>query len=77
MDEQNKYGLLLNDNIKLHRQYFKEMTELIGIKCIYKAPINAKTHDTHGDLDTHYYPSQLVGCIFQEHPDQKTLKKQG
>lgn len=77
MDEQNKYGLLLNDNIKLHRQYFKEMTELIGIKCIYKAPIKAKTHDTHGDLDTHYYPAQLVGCIFQEHPDQKTLKKQG
>jgi len=77
MDEQRKYGLLLNDNIKLHRQYFKEMTELIGINCIYKAPRKSKIHDTHGDLDTNYYPPQLVGCIFEEHPDQKTLKKQG
>lgn len=34
----NKYGILLNDNIKLHRIYFKEMCKLIGIKVVYRAP---------------------------------------
>ena len=34
----NKYGLLLNKDIKLHRQWFKEMTKLIGINVIYRSP---------------------------------------
>ena len=28
-------------------------------------------------LETDYYPAETVGCIFQDHPDQKTLKKMG
>lgn len=77
-DKPGEYGLLLNQNIKLHRQYFKEMAKLIGICCIYKAPRpEFKTFDTHGDLDTAYYEPILVNCIFNDHPDQKTLKKQG
>ena len=76
-DNPNNYGLLLNKDIKLHRLYFKQMVKLLGINCIYKAPLPGKTYDTHGDLDTGYYQPVLVGCIFQDHPDQKTLKKMG
>lgn len=73
----NNYGLLLNKDIKLHRQYFKQMTKLLGINCIYRAPRNSKTFDRNGELFTPYYEPITVGCIFQEHPDQKTLKKMG
>lgn len=76
-DNRNDYGLLLNKDIKLHRQYFKEMVKLLGINCIYKAPRPSKDYDEHGELDSKYYEPEVVGCIFQEHPDQKTLKKQG
>lgn len=53
------------------------MTKLLGINCIYKAPKQPKDFDSHGDLDAKYYEPMLVGCIFQEHPDQKTMKKMG
>lgn len=76
-DNRKDYGILLTPEIKLHRQYFKEMVKLLGINCIYKAPMPDKTFDKHGDLDTDYYPGQVVGVIFQDHPDQKTLKKMG
>lgn len=76
-DNMHDYGLLINKDIKLHRQYFKEMVKLLGINCIYKAPRHDKDYDAHGDLDAHYYEPEIVGCIFQDHPDQKTLKKQG
>lgn len=72
------YGILLNDNIKLHRTWFKQMTRLIGIICNYKAPLKNTDFDQYGDLRAQY-PKQgePVGCIFQDHPDQKTLKKMG
>ena len=78
----NNYGKLLNQDIKLHRTWFKQMTSLIGINCQYKAPIvdnlPIKEFDTYGDLKAKY-PKEwtTVGVIFQEHPDQKTLKKMG
>lgn len=78
MPEVNKgYGLLLNPDIKLHRRYFIEMTKLIGFSCIYRAPRKSKTFDIHGDLKTNYTEPITIGCIFEEHPNQKTLKKQG
>jgi len=76
-DRRSDYGILIGPDAKLHRQYFKEMVKLLGINCIYKAPMTDTVYDKHGDLDADYYPPLLVGCIFQEHPDQKTLKKQG
>lgn len=76
-DNNRDYGLLLNKDIKLHRTWFKQMTKLYGINCIYKAPAKNKTFDQHGDLQTSYEKGILVGCIFQDHPDQKTLKKMG
>ena len=71
------YGLLLNPDIKLHRLYFKQMTKLLGINCKFYAPLPGEEHDIHGDLRTHYAPPEVVGCIFNDHPDQKTLKKLG
>lgn len=77
MESRKDYGILLTPEIKLHRQYFKECVKLLGINCIYKAPIPGKTFDQHGDLATNYQKGEVIGVIFQEHPDQKTLKKMG
>ena len=77
MNPDNKYGMLLTPEIKLHRKYFLEMAKLLGIQLIYKAPLPGKTFDEHGDLNANYYPGQVVFGIFQDHPDQKTLKKMG
>lgn len=72
------YGFLLNkQNIQLHRSYFKEMVKLLGINCKYRAPLLSKENDIHGDLYTGYMPEIVVGCLFEEHPDQKSLKKAG
>ena len=72
------YGFLLNkNNIQLHRSYFKEMTRLLGINCKYRAPLPNKEKDIHGDLQTGYGPEMIIGCLFEEHPDQKSLRKAG
>ena len=76
-DKPGNYGILLNKNLKLHRHYFKQMVKLIGIYCEYYVPLSGKTFSTYADLNANYAPPVLVGVIFQEHPDQKTLKKMG
>lgn len=76
-DVKTNYGLLIGKDIKLHRAWFKQMTALHGINCKYRAPLKNKDYDHHGDLQTWYKPEILVGCIFVEHPDQKSLKKAG
>lgn len=76
--EQANTGILLNKkNIELHRKYFKEMTKLLGIQVLYRAPREGKTWDKYGELDTFYYEPILVGCIFDEHPTIWTMKKMG
>jgi hypothetical protein len=76
--EKTDTGLLINkNNIKLQRGYFKEMTHLLGINVIYRAPRENKTWDRYGELDTFYYEPILVGCIFDEHPTIWTMKKMG
>lgn len=72
------YGFLLNKtNIQLHRSYFKEMVKLLGVNCKYRAPLPNKANDLYGDLQTGYKPEIVVGCLFEEHPNQKSLKKAG
>ena len=67
-------GVLLNgNNIKLHRFYFKRMVKLIGINAIYRQPMENKVWDGHGELEGSFYPPIIVGCIFTEHPNQKSL----
>lgn len=78
MSRPEDYGMLLNKDIKLHRTWFKQMTNLIGILCKYKAPLPNKEFDRYGDLKAQYPDKwETVGCIFQEHPDQHSLKKMG
>ena len=76
-DIKTNYGLLINKDIKLHRTWFKQMTALHGINCKYRAPLQNKHYDMYGDLQTNYKPDMLVGCLFEEHPDQKSLRKAG
>lgn len=76
--DNNKYGLLLNKDIKLQRRWFKEMTKLIGINVIYRSPKNESVnYTTYAEIEANYNPPMLVGCIFEEHPTQQTLKKMG
>jgi hypothetical protein len=76
-DSRTDYGKLINKDIKLHRTWFKQMTSLHGINCKYRAPLPNKANDVHGDLQTGYKPEIVVGCIFEEHPSQKSLRKAG
>ncbi len=73
----DKYGALLTPDIKLHRQWFKEMVKLHGINVIYRAVKEGKKWTTYAELDTNFEPPSLEGCIFDEHPTQQTLKKMG
>lgn len=77
IDNNSNYGLLLNQNIKLHRKYFQEMCKLIGIKCIYKAPRHDKHYTDYTEVKSNYFQPIVTGCIFNEHPDQRTCKKMG
>lgn len=72
-----KYGLLLNNDIKLHRNYFNEMVKLLGIQVIYRATLPNKHYTTYAEIESNYSQPLLVGCIFDEHPTQQTLKKMG
>ena len=76
----NDTGLLLNaEDIKLYREWFKEMCSLIGIKVRYRYPLpNTKTYSLYGELDTCYSEEiKDVGIIFEEHPTERTMKKLG
>ena len=75
--ETEKYGILLNKDIKIHRQYFKELVRLIGIYVIYRAPKPDKQYTTYAELESNYEKPILVGCIFNEHLPQQTLRKMG
>lgn len=75
MEIDNKYGLLLQPSIKLHRQYFREMVKLLGIQVIYRAPRKDKHYTTYTEIESNYEAPMMVGCIFEEHPNQQTLKK--
>jgi hypothetical protein len=75
-DTKTDYGLLLvGKDIKLHRMWFKQMVSLHGVNCKYRAPLKNKEYDLRGDLQTGYKPEIIVGCLFVEHSDQKSLKK--
>ena len=73
----NKYGTLLTSDIKLHRQWFKEMVKMYGINVIYRPVKEGKHWTSYAELDTNFDKPMLEGCIFDEHPTQQTLKKMG
>ena len=53
------------------------MTALIGINVIYRAPRPDKHYTTYSEIKANYFDPIIVGCIFDEHPTQQTLKKIG
>lgn len=77
MDMNNKYGVLLGSDLKLFRKYFEELVRLQGIQVIYRAPKPDKHYTTYAEIDSNYYSPKLVGVIFDEYPEQTTLKKMG
>ena len=75
MQPDNKYGLLLSPDIKIHRKYFEEMVKLMGIQVVYYAPRPGKRYTTYDEVKDNYQAPEVVGVIFDEHPDQKSMKK--
>lgn len=76
-NNEKKFGVLLAPDIKLHRHYFEEMVKLLGVYVIYYAVNPGQRWTTYAELKTTHQAPELVGCIFNEHPDQRTLKKMG
>ena len=79
MDNINSnYGILLNEkDIKLYRSYFLELTQLLGVKVLYRAPLKDKHWTSYAEIDSNYQSPEIVACIFNEYPDQQTMKKLG
>lgn len=76
-NNEKKFGVLLAPDIKLHRHYFEEMVKLLGVYVVYYAVNPGQRWTTYAELKTTHQAPELVGCIFNEHPDQRTLKKMG
>ena len=53
------------------------MCKLIGINVLYRAPKPNKHYTLYTEIESNYEPVELVGCIFEENVDQKTMKKLG
>ena len=77
MEKRDWYGGLLTPQIKIHRQYFREMVKLHGIHVLYRSPKPGKRYTTYAEIDSNYRPPILVGCLFDNHPTQQTLRKIG
>lgn len=75
--EFEKYGLLLNGNLRIHRQWFREMVKLYGVWVLYRAPYANKHWTTYAELESNYQPPIRIGVLFDEHPRQNTTHKKG
>ena len=71
------YGLLVAPDIKIQRNYFKEMVKLLGVNVQYQFPLNNKSYTLQGELKTNYSDKIKVGCIFEEYMKQDTAKRLG
>ena len=75
--EGDKYGKLLTPDLKIYRNYFDEMVSLIGIRAVYYAPRADKHYNLHGELLSNYQEPEVISCIFDEYPDQRSMRKKG
>lgn len=72
------YGLLISkQDILLQRAYFNELVKMLGVQVKHRAPKPSKTYTTYSEIDSNYFSPKIVGCIFNEHLDQRTMKKLG
>ena len=76
-NKEQKFGVLLTPDMKIHRKYFQEMVKLLGIQVIYYAVNPGQKYTSYAELKTTHQAPELVGCIFTEHPDQRSMKKLG
>lgn len=77
MQEEQKFGTLLTSDMKLYRKYFDELVKLQGIKVVYYAPKTDKHYTLHGELFSNYQEPEVIGCLFNEYPDQRSMRKKG
>ena len=77
LDASNKYGVLLTPDIKIYRDYFEELVRLIGIQVVYYAPRPGKHYTVYTEIRDNYQEPEVIGTIFEEHPNQKSMKKMG
>ena len=58
--ERQDTGILLSDkNIKLHRMWFKQMTDLLGLKVLYRAPKDdIKKYNLYGEMNADEFNMQ-------------------
>lgn len=74
----NNYRLLLKQkDILIQRKYFEECIQLLGVKVIHRAPRPGKHYTTYAEIDSNYFAPAITGCIFDEHPNQRTMKRLG
>lgn len=73
----SKYGRLITPDAELHRKYFEEAVELLGIQVFYRAPLPNKHYTGYTEIEGNYYEPMQVGCLFHDHPNQQTLKRIG
>lgn len=78
METEKNYGLLFDEKgLKLHRFHFKQMCKLIGAKVVYRAVRPNKHWTNYSEIESNYFEPILVDCIFNEFPNQQTMKKLG
>ena len=77
MEDVQKYGILLGNDIKMIRDYFEELVHIYGIQVLYRAVKKDKHWTTYAEVESNYERPVVIGCIFDEYPEQKTMKKLG
>lgn len=75
--DNQKFGSLITQDAKIHRKYFEELVKLYGIKVVYYAPRKDKHYTIHGEFESDYQEPDIVGCLFNEYPDQRTMRRKG
>lgn len=77
LSDEQRYGKLLTPDMKIYRRYFEELVKLQGIQVVYWAPRKDKEYTIHGEVFSNYQEPEVVGCLFEEYPDQKSMRKKG
>ena len=70
-------GMLVRDDAKLFRQYFKEMAKLIGISVYYQYPIDMDFSLYAEERPKGFSPEERIDILFDENPKINTLRKYG
>lgn len=70
-------GLLVDDDAKIFRGFFKEMAKLRGIRCKYQYVLPGKDYTIYSELKATYSEEVLADIVFEEMPTQRTLRRHG